>query len=233
MNFLQLVQRVRQECAVSGTGPSSVVDQTGMSLNLVNWTNDAWLEIQGMHDDWGWMRQPFKFDTVAGTGDYAPASTTNTLTSNLLSDLRYWYRDTFRSQKKSIGESDEMWLVEWSYNTLRDTYRFNSNNSLQARPMVFAVDYNGKDIMLGPKPDDVYEIIGDYQQLPTSMTANDDVPGLPEHLHMLIVFKAMISYGLYESAPEVIERGQLNFSRLMSQLEREQLPKVSLTEPLA
>jgi hypothetical protein len=50
---------------------------------------------------------------------------------------------------------------------------------------------------------------------------------------MLIVYKAMQYYGLFESAPEVLSRGQQQYNALMSQLEREQLEVVHLGNPLA
>jgi len=115
MNYLQLVQRLSSEVGASGTGPSSVLAQSGANLRLVNWVNSAWLEIQGLHNTWNWMRQKFQWETVAGTGDYLPTAITNQLTGNLMTDLRYWYKDTFRCQKQSIGIQDEQWLVEWEY----------------------------------------------------------------------------------------------------------------------
>jgi hypothetical protein len=231
MNYLQLVQRLAVECGVPNAGLTSVVGQTGTYAKLVNWTNDAWVEIQGMHDSWAWMREPFTFETVSGTGDYAPATTTNTLTSSALTDLRYWWKDTFRCQKKSIGVQDEQWLVEWEYQVFRNTYRFNVQTN--GRPVVFAIKPNGKAVMLGQIPDDVYQVSGEYQTLPSSMSANTDTPAMPSHLHMAIVYKAMQFYGLYEAASEVLTRGNTEFSRLMNQLEREQLPELSLGNPLA
>lgn len=231
MNYLQLAQRLAVECGVAGGGPASVIGQTGMYQKLVNWTNDAWVEIQGMHDNWNWMRQPFTFETVASTGDYLPATVTNTVTSSLMTDLRYWWKDTFRCQKKSIGVQDEQWLVEWEYQVFRNTYRFNVQ--VNGRPVVFAIKPNGKAVMLGQIPDDVYQISGEYQTLPVSMTANTDTPAMPTHLHLAIVYKAMQFYGLYEAAPEVLTRGNTEFSRLMNQLEREQLPELYLGNPLA
>jgi len=231
MNYLQLAQRLAVECGVAGGGPASVLGQTGMYQKLVNWTNDAWVEIQGMHDNWSWMRQPFTFETVASTGDYLPASITNTVTSSLMTDLRYWWKDTFRCQKKSIGVQDEQWLVEWEYQVFRNTYRFNVQ--VNGRPVVFAIKPNGKAVMLGQIPDDVYQISGEYQTLPTSMTADADVPAAPTHLHLAIVYKAMQFYGLFEAAPEVLSKGITEFSRLMNQLEREQLPELYLGNPLA
>jgi|DEB19_MinimDraft_3_1074340.scaffolds.fasta_scaffold04198_2 hypothetical protein len=231
MNYLQLAQRLAVECGVAGGGPASVLGQTGMYQKLVNWTNDAWVEIQGMHDNWNWMREPFTFETVASTGDYLPATVTNTVTSTLMTDLRYWWKDTFRCQKKSIGVQDEQWLVEWEYQVFRNTYRFNVQ--VNGRPVVFAIKPNGKAVMLGQIPDDVYLISGEYQVLPTSMTADADVPAMPEHLHLAIVYKAMQFYGLFEAAPEVLSKGNTEFSRLMNQLEREQLPELYLGNPLA
>ena len=230
MNYLQLAQRLAVECGVVGTIPS-VAGQTGMYAKLINWTNDAWLEIQGMHDNWNWMREPFAFNTVANTGDYNPNSITNTVTGQPMTDLRYWWKDTFRCQRVSIGVQDEQWLVEWEYQVFRNTYRFNVQ--MPGRPVVFAIRPNEKEVMLGQVPDDIYQISGEYQVLPSSMAANTDTPAMPTHLHLAIVYKAMQFYGLYEAAPEVLSKGNIEFSRLMNQLEREQLPELYLGNPLA
>lgn len=232
MNFLQLAQRLSVECGISGTGPTSTTNQTGMNAKLVNWIQSAWLEIQGVHDQWGWMREPFAFNTVAGTGDYAPDASTNTLTGDLLDDLRYWHKDTFRCQKVSIGVQDEQWLVEWEYQVFRNTYRFNLQTN--GRPVVFAIKPNGKDVMLGQIPDDVYSVTGEYQYKPRSLDGDTAEPEIPNSaLHMVIVYKAMQFYGMYEAAPEVLGRGNTEYTRLMNQLEREQLPEVYLGNPLA
>jgi len=231
MNYLQLVQRLSSEVGASGTGPSSVVAQTGANLRLVNWINTAWLEIQGLHNTWNWMRKKFQWETVAGTGDYLPGAVTNTLTSELMTDLRYWYKDTFRAQKKSIGIQDEQWLVEWEYYVFRNTYRFNLQ--MQGRPVVFGENPQGKAILLGQIPDDVYIISGEYQQKAWDLTANDDEPDFPDAYHLMIVYKAMLYYGLFEAAGEVIQRAQSQYQALLTQLEHEQLQEVYLGNPLA
>ena len=232
MNWLQLAQRLSIECGVPGTGPSSVANQTGMNLKLVNWTAAAWNDIQGMYDGWGWMRQQFAFDTVANTGDYPPVNTVNTLTGNSLTDLRFWWKDTFRCQKKSLGVADQQWLVEWGYHTFRNTYRFNVQ--VPGRPVAFAQNPQGKAVMLGQIPDDIYEITGEYQQYPQPFANGTDEPGIPnEALHLVIVYKAIQFYGLYESASEVLMRGNTEFTRLMNQLEAEELQELTLGNPLA
>lgn len=231
MNFLQLAQRISSEVGASGNGPSSVLGQTGANLRLVNWINSAWLEIQGLHNTWNWMRKPFSWVTVTGTGDYLPSSITNTLTGNPMTDLRYWYKDTFRAQKQSIGIQDEQWLVEWEYYVFRNTYRFNLQTN--GRPVVFGENPQGKAIMLGSIPDDVYIITGEYQKRPYELVASTDVPDIPDAYHMMLVYKAMVSYGMFEAAGEVVQRAQAEYQNLLTQLEREQLQEVYLGNPLA
>jgi hypothetical protein len=231
MNYLQLAQRLSSEVGASGNGPSSVVSQAGANLRLVNWINSAWLEIQGLHNTWNWMRHKFQWETVTGTGDYLPTAITNQLTGNLMTDLRYWYKDTFRAQKKSIGVQDEQWLVEWEYYVFRNTYRFNLQ--VVGRPVVFAENPQGKAIMPGQAPDDVYLITGEYQKKAYALVNNTDEPDIPEAYHLMIVYKAMVSYGLFEAAAEVIQRGQAEYQNLLTQLEREQLQEVYLGNPLA
>lgn len=70
MNFLGLVQRLRQEAGASGTGPLTTANQTGELQRLVNWINDAWLDIQSLRTDWDWMRSTFSFPTVSSQGIY-------------------------------------------------------------------------------------------------------------------------------------------------------------------
>lgn len=226
MNFLQLAQTLRQECGVAGTGPITTVGQVGQAKKLVDWINDAWLEIQGVHDTWHFMRDTFSFQTVAGTGDYTPAAAG-------LTDHRYWFKDTLRTYKTALGLGDEQWLVEWEYQVFRNTYRFGLQTTQQGRPVVFAEKPMDKALMLGNVPDDIYTVMGEYQKRPMALSGDSDTPAMPEHLHQLIVYKAMEDYAMYESAPEVLSKSEKGYSALMSQLEREQLPAVYLGDPLA
>jgi hypothetical protein len=226
MNFLQLAQRLRQEAGASGNGPTAVTEITGESKRLVDWISTAWLEIQGLHDQWGFMREPFEFQAAQGTGQTTP-------TQAGLTDFRYWHRETLRCWRTALGITDEQWLVEWEYQVFRDTYRFNQNRDLVGRPLVFAVEPNSKALMFGPLMDVEYTVVGEYQRVPKPFVLATDTPDLQEHQHMVIVYKALEYYGLYESAQEVVVRAQQQYARLISQLEREQLPNVYLGNPLA
>lgn len=226
MNFLQLAQTLRQEAGASGNGPSAVSGVTGESKRLVDWINRAWLEIQGMHDVWDFMREPFSFEVPQADGQVSPVDAG-------IDNFRYWHRDTFRCQRTSIGIQDEQWLVEWEYQVFRNTYRFNLQRELQGRPVVFAVYPNGKDIMFGPLPDAQYTVVGEYQRRPSPLVNAEDEPDLPDHLQLAIVYKALEYYGYYESAAEVVQRAQKQFVAIKAQLEREMLPSIYLGDPMA
>jgi hypothetical protein len=88
MSFLTIVTRLCQNCGV--TPPSSVVAQTGESLRMVNFANEAWMDIQAQRADWQWMRKSIAFQTVAGQSTYTPTQTGAT-------DFSSWDRDSFRN----------------------------------------------------------------------------------------------------------------------------------------
>lgn len=223
------MQRLRQECSIAGSGPTTTINQSGQLKKLVDWTDQAWIEIQNLHDNWMFLRKQFSFDTVADVGEYTPSGSAGT--GAALTDHRLWHKDTLRCQRTSLTVADQQWLVEWDYPTFRNTYRFN----LQAagRPVVFAERYADRALMFGSVPDDAYTITGEYQATPVEFSANDDEPAIRSGLHMIIVYKAMLSYGLDMAATDVIARAQAGYSSLLTQLEREQLPSLMLGSPLA
>jgi hypothetical protein len=229
MNYLQLVRQLRQECGVSGNPPATVAGQVGEIKRLVDWINAAWLEIQGMSDDWGFMREDFSFGIVPGVGDYTVEGGPGVGAG--LTDLRFWHRETLRIYDTTIGPDDEQFLVEFDYQVFRNTYRFQAQ--VQSRPVVFAVNPKGKALMFGSVPDRDYTVTGEYQRIPRPLVLDTDTPDMPDHLHMMIVYKAMQYYGYYEAASEVLTRGQVMFQTLESQLDREQLPRITLGAPLA
>jgi hypothetical protein len=139
--------------------------------------------------------------------------------------------DTFRCYKTSIGKSDDMWLFEWDYSAFRDTYQFGSQ--VPSRPVNFTVRPRDSALILGPVPDDIYTVYGEYRKVPQVLVDDTDEPLIKAHLQPVIIYKAMTFYGLEQSAAEVLTRGETGFMRLMTAMEREELPKVSFGNPLA
>jgi hypothetical protein len=224
MTFLQICQRLRQEAGVSGTGPASVLSQTGEMKRIVDWVNTAWEDIQLSRTNWNWMRADFSFDTTLDDYDYTAAE------AGITTRFSQWDTDTIKSFRTSVGVSNEFELGELLYSRYRSIYLVGPQPS--GTPICFSLAPDRK-LLLGPKPDGVFTVSGQYWKTPQVLAVDADEPEMPAEFHMLIVWKALEMYGYYEAASECVGRGQKYGNRYMNRLELNQLPDVMMAEPLA
>lgn len=228
--YLQGVQDLRQETTDSGTGPSAVIGQTGELARLCKWYKDAWTELQQEKDNWVWMRKSFTVNTVSGTGEYAYSSCTDTVSAVAISRFAHWYKHDFKCYLSSAGVGGEYRLIWTPWEDFKRTYRFGTQTD--APPRFVSVDPT-QQIVLGPKPDAVYVLSGDYQIGPQILAADGDTPEMPSRFHNLIMFEAMIKYGGSRVAPEAMQRAVNEGSRLRNALGRDQLPQISTGRSIA
>jgi len=228
MNFLALCQAVREKAGISGTGPVTVIKQQGEMLRIVNWVNDAWEELQNLNENWKWMRQEFTFQTTAMTRAYPPLP--------IVADHTQWHEETLRCYKTSDGVSTEQFMSDMKYGDFRDSYMFGAMSTMAGRPMIFAQRDRDKALMLGPLPDGIYTIYGEYQQAATRMAADTDLPalgGFPTEYQMAIVHLAVMKYAIFEGAGALFQSHQEEYRKILRALERDQLEDVALGEALA
>lgn len=224
MTFLELVQSLRQEAGIPGTGPDSVIDQTGQLKKLVDWTARSWLDIQGMNESWKFLRASFSVAAAASTASITPAAAG-------ITDFDKWHTKTLRSYQTSVGIADEQWIFEWDYDVFRDTYLFGQQTS--GRPVSFAVRDNDFALLLGPVPDVGYTITGEYQRKGVTLVADTDTPEIDSNLHMVIVWHALKKYARFEAAAESLLQANSEYADLMAKMERKYLPAIGLGDPLA
>lgn len=225
MTFLQLVQRVRSECGIAGTAPTTVVGQSGELLRLVNWTNTAYHDIQMARPDWKWMRTSKSFNTTAHKQSYHPS---NTAPDMAMTDFSHW-RDNVDGwiYLTSSGKSSEAYLPQIDYDAMRDLYLMGSGPTDYGRPAYFAVSPADKSIVLGPNPDGIYTITIEYYKAPQDLSLDADVPTLPSEFHMMIVYRAMQKYGMFTAALEQVQQGETEYNRLLAKLIIDQAPTIS------
>lgn len=303
--FLQLVNRLRQFCGASGASAALVTtaNQSGESARMVNWINEAWLDIQTMRRDWLWARKTAAFPTVSGKAVYSS-------TDIGLTDFGHWARDTFRNyanpqvavsigspglvtladNRLSAGDAvtvftdgalptgltagltcyvlspttdtfqlaltaggaaintsgtqsgthtitsdntsvyqglrSEVFMDYLEYDDWRDAYQFGALRQVQTRPLVVSIT-SDKSLALGPFPIAGYTVVGDYYSAPYELVNDTDIPLLPARYHYAIVYKAMVAYGMYESASEVVQRGQAELEKWLRRMSVDQLPEVT------
>lgn len=236
VNFLALCQRAATECGVASgsaiqTALPTTVGVTGSLSRIVNWINDAWTDIQMDHDDWDWMRSSgllgagASFQTVAGQASYPLGTGAGTVGVGVES-FGKWDRETFRCYPTASGFQGETDIDDIPFDAWRNSYMFGAMRLVQTRPIVAAVGPD-QSLCLGPPPNGLYTVTADYFVAPTEMVADTDVPvGLPTRFHMLVVYRAMMKYAGYESAPEVYQRGSEENAGMYAQLMAARAPRL-------
>lgn len=228
MNYLQLVNRTRVECGVSGPTLTTAQGLTGEAARIASWVNSAWVDIQTAKEDWQWMRDAVQFNTATQQQVYTPTQ------AGVGSTFGNWKRDSFRCSSVGQNYRDEQLLNYMEYTTFRNLYIYGNMRTTYARPVVVSIAPGGdKSLAFGSIPDQAYVITGEYYKRPTEMSADTDEPSIPSRFHMIIVYRAMMFYAGYESAAEVYQRGELEFKRLMNRLNIDQLPTAISGPPLA
>ena len=236
--FLEIVNDVARESGISGAAASvsAVTGQTGQALRFVEWVAQSYKSIQGRHYNWRWLRSRFTVNTTSGDDEYAGTDCTDSRLSAVITRFKSWipYDDNGGPNCKiyltSGGVGGERWLQMMPWSHFRAIYRIGSQNN--GAPAYFSIDPQN-NLVLGPKPDAVYTIQGEYQMSAQVLAANGDTPEMPSDYHDLIVFEALARYARFSAAPEVLAQAEREASRLTRQLEANQLPQISFAPPLA
>ena len=219
MTRLELCQRLRSECVgVSGSGPTSTLNQSGDMLRVVNWIDSAYEDIQNLDPRWNFLRKTFSFNTVAAQQGY-------TQTQAGAADQGTWKLDHVKSYLTSEGSAGEIIMSAPDWESFYQVYMLGATRTQTGRPLV-VTEKPDRSLALWPIPDAIYTVTGEYWRAPHQMTADAHVPILPEQFHMLIVWRALVFYAGHAAAPETFTVGQAEHKRLLSMLRRHQLPPV-------
>lgn len=220
--FLELTQRLRQEAGIAGSGPVSTTFQSGELKRLVDWVASSWNDIQISKPNWLWMTGQFQFVTTPSQREYTSAQ------AGIATRFSHWNPRTVR-----LGltpPNDETLLMPVSYDDYRSVYM--TGPQPESRPVVVAVTPAQK-LALGYVPNDAYTVTGEYQKTPQKLTADADVPEMPEQFHEAILYLALMKYARFMAAGEIYEDAQVNHRRIMQNLQVHQLPGLTEAEALA
>lgn len=231
MNFVDLTEKLRYECGVSGTPLTTVQNLNGELLRLRNWIRDAWQELQQEREDWRFMKVPFSFVTVAGTQRY-PLSVVAAQNSSI--DIDKYKQDSFSIDPPTDTGIDarqqEVPLGVMAYSHFRNMYIVGypvADSTRWQKPMCVAID-DDKSLCFGPAPDLVYTIRGECWINPQILSADTDIPIMPAKYHNVIVYRAMAKYAGYESANDVRVRAANEGNAPELALFNNQLPQVTI-----
>lgn len=216
MNFLSLCKRLRQEAGYSGSGPASVTGQTGESKRVVDWINDAWLDIQGMRPDWRFMLEPFSVTLSIGESTATLATDFKDLSAKAVIVTR---ADGSKFKPEILLPED-----------MRSLKR--ENTDIPSYPRYVSVDSAGL-MTVFPSCAEEVTISGDYYVVPSEMTDNNDIPRLPPEYHMTIVWKALLEVGGFDEAGNTWQRANNRYTQGIDAINGTQLPQIKLGGPVA
>lgn len=220
MNFLEMAQRVRQECGISGDGPAAVLGQSGISAKLVAWVQAAYEEIQGAHPwrfNWGLHSQGL----TAGVGTYDPVADWGLDFRELAHNPCYVYRT-------ADGAVAKHWLCQVPWEQMREMVQ----PGLQGVPLYCALRPDGL-LQLHPEPQDGLTLVLEYAKNPALLEQNIDKPSLPERYHMAIVWRAVMFWCAHDENPALLASANSNYRLIMGRMYRSELPDLQLAETLA
>ena len=255
LTFLDMVQRVHMETGTSGSSPSTVVGQVDQIARLVMWVSSAWMSFQTEVPDASFLRQTISFPLTVAVAEYslttifsASQAATNTYTPDQY--FGKWKLDTARIYTTATGTNDEFPLQEVRYDDWRDSYFLGALRNARSRPIVVADGPYGHELFFGPVPSAGYTCSTDFYLSPQPLLNDTDTPSkvldqvmravgftkrflVPVQYNMLCVYKAMMDYGSYESAPEVYNRGEMGYKSLSNILAMKERPEITTGPPMA
>lgn len=199
MTFLEIVQKVVRYSGLADSGPATVSGQVGDYRKAIAYVQDAHAEIQSLFFDWFFLWSTSSFVTASGIDLYPPPQ-----------GLGIWdtQRIYINGAKIPIIDYADYVPEAWDNN--------------KPRAGVIRPD---NQLIIIPPPDGPYTISYDYYRSPAVLSDNTDTPLIPAAYRNVIVGRALMLYGNFESAEEVKIQGAEMYQVSLEALMKHQLSR--------
>lgn len=224
MNYLALCQKLVRKAGIPGVGPTTVVNQTGELLRVIEWVKDAWSEIQTKHTQWTFRWVYAQTQALALNGRIFDP------TVDWAINVSRFDTDTFKLNHTALGLTDQRYVSFEPWQSFES--RFVIGPVQSGFPSVFSVRPDGK-VMFNTQLDDAYTAVFDYYRGTQFLAADADIPYLPVDHHDAIWQKALMLYAEFEEAGSLYATAKRDYKSLQNAMERLYLPELVWGEPLA
>lgn len=213
MTYLELLQDTAKKVGIPE--PSATTGLSGESERLLDYVDEAWLEIQNLYQNWQWMWTRGSFTTTASKRDYTPAEMSITNIN--------WIAPYGAAIYETGDVSTESRIKVTPYPEYRARYDIGTQE--EDRPTKLTVLPN-RSVRLHPTPDSTgFTVEFDYYAKPSSLSGDSDTPEIPNaDLHRIIVWRAAMSWAQYEESAEAFAFAQSNYNRYLTRLRKEERP---------
>lgn len=216
--FLSLVNDVERESGVIASTQrlATVSGAAGIQEKIVQWTAQAWQDIQRMRPDWTFMRKTFTSALVVGTSRYAA-------TDFSITDFGKWMPEVdglspYKIHVSALGLTDQTRLRVLPYRNWQAMYDISTTDN--ERPGVVSFDW-ANQLCVGPPPDVAYVIKGEYRRAVEILAADATEPDMPDDHHRAIVWLALSYFAAHDEAPAQQAEALAQFRRIYGAMVRE------------
>ena len=209
MNFLELCKKTRHESRVTGSGPSTVVNQVGILRDIVEAVNDAWLELQHFHNEWRFMER---------TRDVVFAQSVDA----------YHFGDLgisdFKSLKAIYVGGEKLSELSW------DEYialKVSDGAPQQGHVAQYTLDPSDR-IVFYPRPVTATQSTIQYFSQPQRFEKNSDIPSIPDAYQGAIYWRAVMDLAANESDTVIYQKASDKYTFELDRLQSDYLPDIAL-----
>lgn len=215
--FLDLCKAARRACGISGTGLTTVKNNTGDYEKIVEWVALADQELQSRWFDWDFLHvSTWSTSTIAGVPTVIAPT-----------DIGSWDLDSFYLNY-SLPTGTKLTPME--YKEWRKTMR--QGTQINQRPTNVVVKPDLSLILQSP-PDAVYTLTADYWKRPAKMTENTDTSPIPEEYERIIISRVKMMYAEDGGSMVLLQAAQIEFDDLLDKLEAKYLPSQRLMKRMS
>lgn len=221
MDFLAICRRLRQEASGSGSGPATVVSQTGDMRRIVDWAADSYRDIQKAKRSWRWLWEDVAIPIAANQRDYTLAQIAVLVPS--FTRHAHWKPNGFKYYVTADGVASERKLRESLFERAYES-EYGTVTTAQRPNAVTVLPAGG--LRLAQTPTAAGVLTATHYRTAQMLAADVDVPEMPSDFHMLTVWHALTDFGIVEAASEIYERSLIKKEKMFKELMIDQLEPV-------
>lgn len=196
-----------------GSGPSSVVNQSGEFARVVNWIADACQDIDNKWEDWRYLWNRY-------TGTLSASESTPSAITQSGVIVRRWKTKSLKYRIANPLASTWSRVSYMDFQDFEDV--IDPDTAIAGAPTYWTV-MPDNSIQFDKPADQDYDLKGEFYRSPPVLANNNDTPLMPPDYHRIIIVRALMYYANREDAPELINASISEFPDILEKLESSQL----------
>ena len=212
---LELCKKFRKLVGISGTGPSSVLNQSGMNEKITIWVADADEWILRKWEDWTFMLEPKEIITATS------GTSTFTLAALSITDHARWRRNSFIRDPGTSSKLNLEQILDYEEYLKSEEYAGEAQTGDIEKVIVRPTD---DALIFYPTPTADTTIWAAYYKKVTRMVTDAVESPIPARFESTILNRAKMFYSEFLEDAALYASAEKDFNRDMLRLESKHAP---------